>query len=111
MELMDTKNILDTLNNSFGYVDFMNTYNEMIENGSIDTTNLRKPERKEFYLRKNEIKSRLKKEWVRENPNDIIRISKELKLIYNVSQDDKFNNFLNELNKQVNFYKRLNQLQ
>jgi hypothetical protein len=104
-------NIIDILNNSFGYVDFMNTYNEMIESGSVDTSRLSKPDRKEFYLRKNEIKSRLKKKWIAENPNEIIRITKELKLIYNVNQDDKFNYFLNELDKQVNFYERLKQLQ
>lgn len=119
-------NILEILNNSFGHIDFMNTYNDMIENNYIDTSKLSKEERKEFYLKKNEIKSKLKNEWIKENPNDIIRLTKELVYIYDINSDDKLrpefekqNEILfNYLDKQINeikqkkfFNKRIKQLQ
>jgi len=119
--------ILDILNHSFGYVDYMNTCTDMIESGLLTSSlaKLSKQDRRNFYLRKREIKSRLEEEWIRENPDEIIRTAKELILIDNIKQDDKLRSefeklmktYLKYIKKQIkgikqkeNFDKRLNQL-
>ena len=71
---MTTTEVLNILDNSFSYVDFMNTSNEMIFNGVFKKFNEKLPdgtwklhiplaEWTDFLKRKNEIKQRLWDEW------------------------------------------------
>ena len=97
---MNTKEIIETLNNSFGYEDFMVTYNDMIENGTLKEIWSNPKTLVEFLKIKNEIKKRFHKKYVIEYPNKILRGFRELKYIYHV-RENEFNNLVELFNKTV----------
>ncbi len=74
------------------YEIFMNTYNNMIENGLTD--NIPDKDKKEFYRVKNEIKKSLYSEYLQKYPDKIVRGFRELKYIYNASDIE-----INKLNE------------
>ena len=97
---MDTKEILETLRHSFGYEDFMVTYNDMIANGTLKETMNNPKVLKEFLKIKNEIKARFKIDYVKEYPSKILRCFRELIFIYNLGEKE-FNSLVDLFNKTV----------
>ena len=74
---------LDILRNSFGYEDFMCTYNDL--NIGSKVTSLPKDLRKYFLTQKNKIKREFYEKYKEEYPDKILRITGELHFVHEVS--------------------------
>ena len=77
---------LDILRNSFGYEDFMNTYEDLNLGSKI--ASLPKRLRKHFLSQRNKIKNNFYEEYKKEYPNEVLRGFRELVYIYHIPEEE-----------------------
>jgi pyrroline-5-carboxylate reductase len=97
-------------------LDYRCTYNELIENGTLNTSQLAKDERIIYFQKKNEIRARFYEQFEKEHPDELIRDYYVWLYVFKPTQkeQDDFEEVLNKLTepllKQHNFNERIKKL-